>query len=91
MDYDAITRDDQITMVKASLKELEAQHYGMCIQITANKGLPGASPRELEQKRDAIATGIRNLKREYADLLAEPVEEPEPHENGRVLYPVGAE
>ncbi len=91
MDYESFGPAEMRQAVQASLRELEGQHFGMCIQIAANKGIPGANQHELEQKRDAIATGIRNLKREYSDLLAEPEAEPEPHENGRVLYPVGAE
>lgn len=101
MDYQDLTHADQQTMARASLKDLEAQHFQVCIQITANRGVQGVNPRELEQRKSAIEQGLRNLRREYAALLAEPVEpienivndlqRTEQNVNGRALYPVEAE
>jgi hypothetical protein len=90
MDYQDLTHADQQAMARSSLKDLEAQHFQACIQIAANKGVPGTNLRELEQRKSAIELGLRNLRREYADLLAEPSEpaaesEPEHSDNGRVL------
>lgn len=103
MQYEDITHVDQAQIVRNSIRELEAQHMNLCVNLVANKGVPGANLKELEQRKAAIELGLRNLRREYAALLAEPVEPSEdqgemspvaleePQRNGHALHAVGAE
>lgn len=71
MDYESLTTEEQAAMVQQSIKELEAQHFAVCIEIAANGHGVGTNLGALEKRRGALQQGIRNLRKEYAAMLAE--------------------
>jgi hypothetical protein len=75
MDYEQFSVEEQRQLAKQAIKNLEQQHFSLALEIAGNRSVKGADLDGLRRRQSDCTSAIRELKRQFAELLT-PAESP---------------